>query len=187
MVIPAFAALKQGDSAPDFTAKASLAGKEFDFSLESALKKGPVYHVLYPSAFTGGCDIEAHTFAENSRGKFDAAGASIIGVSRDGIARLNDFSADPQYMRGQDCCGVRHRRSDRQGLRPEQVRGEAGNEGLARAGDIDHDFTERTTFVVRQFLQILATLSSADDKMTAAHVEKSLAVVQQFAATKSKH
>ena len=42
MVIPAFAALKQGDSAPDFTAKASLAGKEFDFSLESALKKGPV-------------------------------------------------------------------------------------------------------------------------------------------------
>ena len=134
MVIPAFAALKQGDSAPDFTAKASLAGKEFDFSLESALKKGPVVVYFYPSAFTGGCNIEAHTFAE-SKDKFDAAGASIIGVSRDSIARLNDFSADPQVLRGQDCCGVRHRRSDRQGVRPEQVRGEARNEGLARAGN----------------------------------------------------
>ena len=98
MVIPAFAALKQGDSAPDFTAKASLAGKEFDFSLESALKKGPVVVYFYPSAFTGGCNIEAHTFAENKE-KFDAAGASIIGVSRDSIARLNDFSADPRTAR----------------------------------------------------------------------------------------
>ena len=39
---------------------------------------------FYPSAFTGGCNIEAHTFAENKE-KFDAAGASIIGVSRDSI------------------------------------------------------------------------------------------------------
>src|SRR5678815_289914 len=93
------AALKQSDKAPDFSAKASLAGKEFDFSLKSALKKGPVVVYFYPSAFTGGCNIEAHTFAENKE-KFDAASASIIGVSRDSIVRLNAFSADPQYCAG---------------------------------------------------------------------------------------
>src|SRR5690348_13694757 len=99
MVIPAFAALKEGEKAPDFTAKASLAGKEFTFSLASALKKGPVVVYFYPSAFTGGCNMEAHTFAEN-KDKFDAAGASIIGVSQDSIERLNAFSADPQYCAG---------------------------------------------------------------------------------------
>ena len=81
MTLPAFAALKQGDKAPDFSAKASLAGKEFDFSLKAALKKGPVVVYFYPSAFTGGCNIEAHTFAVNKE-KFDALGATIIGVSR---------------------------------------------------------------------------------------------------------
>src|SRR5690349_19723676 len=97
--IPVGAALKRGDKAPDFTAKASLAGKEFDFSLSQARKKGPVVVYFYPSAFTGGCNIEAHTFAENKE-KFDAAGASIIGVSADSIKRLNAFSADPQYCAG---------------------------------------------------------------------------------------
>src|SRR4029077_18460254 len=96
---PLFAALKQGEKAPDFSAKASLAGKEFNFSLKDVLKKGPVVVYFYPSAFTGGCNIGAPTFAENKE-KFDAAGASIIGVSRDGIARLNAFSADPEYCAG---------------------------------------------------------------------------------------
>ncbi|PYR71804.1 MAG: peroxiredoxin, partial [Acidobacteria bacterium] len=59
MALPAFAALKQGDKAPDFSAKASLAGKEFDYSLKAALKKGPVVVYFYPSAFTGGCNLEA--------------------------------------------------------------------------------------------------------------------------------
>ena len=80
MAVPAFAALKLNDQAPDFSAKASLAGKEFNFSLKDALKKGPVVVYFYPSAFTGGCNIEAHTFAVNKE-KFDAAGASIIGVA----------------------------------------------------------------------------------------------------------
>src|SRR6202035_3751391 len=99
MTLPAFAALKEGDKAPDFSAKASLAGKEFAFSLKDALKKGPVVVYFYPSAFTGGCNIEAHTFAVNTD-KFAAAGASIIGVSLDDIGSLNDFSSDPQYCAG---------------------------------------------------------------------------------------
>src|SRR5262245_50685357 len=88
-----------GDSAPTFAAPASLAGKEFKFSLEEALKKGPVVVYFYPSAYTGGCNIEAHTFAE-AKDQFDAAGATIIGVSHDSIARLNDYSADPEYCAG---------------------------------------------------------------------------------------
>src|SRR3954470_14093292 len=99
VAIPARAALKRGDKAPEFSAKASLAGKEFTFSLSQARTKGPVVVYFYPSAFTGGCNIEAHTFAENKE-KFDAAGASIVGVSADSITRLNAFSADPQYCAG---------------------------------------------------------------------------------------
>jgi thioredoxin-dependent peroxiredoxin len=184
MVVPALAALKQNDKAPDFSAKASLAGKEFAFSLKTALKKGPVVVYFYPSAFTGGCNIEAHTFAENKE-KFDAAGASIIGVSRDSIVRLNAFSADPQY-----CAGKVAVASDPDGAiatsygltKSDRKEGMKDSRGI----EIDHDFTERTTFVVTQDGKIAATFSSADDKVSPAdHVQKSLAAVQQLAGHKS--
>ena len=97
--LPALAALKQGDVAPQVKTQASLAGKAFDFSLQQTLKKGPVVLYFYPSAFTGGCNIQAHTFAVNTD-KFAAAGATIVGISQDSIARLNDFSADPNYCAG---------------------------------------------------------------------------------------
>src|ERR1700677_3502913 len=97
--LPVWAALKVADKAPDFSARASLAGKEFNFSLQDSLKKGPVVVYFYPSAYTKGCDLEAHTFAQN-KDKFDAAGATIIGVSADSIERLNTFSADPDYCAG---------------------------------------------------------------------------------------
>ena len=91
--------LSKGDAAPVFTAQASLAGSAFDFSLKKALAKGPVVVYFYPSAYTGGCDMEAHTFAE-LKDKFTAAGATIIGVSADDIQRLNSFSSDPDYCAG---------------------------------------------------------------------------------------
>ena len=93
--LQAFGALKEGAQAPEFTAPASMAGKEIKFSLADALKKGPVVVYFYPAAYTGGCNIQAHTFSENAD-KFAAAGASIIGVSLDKIERLNKFSADPE-------------------------------------------------------------------------------------------
>ena len=88
---PAYAALKPGDKAPVFKARASLGGKEFSFSLAEALKKGPVVLYFYPAAFTSGCTIEAHEFAE-AMGKFQALGATVIGVSHDDIATLDKFS-----------------------------------------------------------------------------------------------
>ncbi len=88
---PALAALKPGDPAPDFTAQASLAGKVFGFSLADALKKGPVVLYFYPAAFTTGCTIEAHDFAE-AVDTYHALGATVIGVSHDDIATLKRFS-----------------------------------------------------------------------------------------------
>ncbi len=88
---PAHAALAVGASAPDFSAEASLGGKAFNFSLDEALKKGPVVLYFYPAAFTPGCTIEAHDFAE-ATDKFKALGATVIGVSHDGIDKLKKFS-----------------------------------------------------------------------------------------------
>ena len=92
-------ALSKGSKAPMFTSKASMAGNEFNFSLKEALDKGPVVVYFYPSAYTGGCDLEAHTFAE-MKDKFTAAGATIIGVSADDIERLKSFSSHPDYCAG---------------------------------------------------------------------------------------
>lgn len=88
---PALAALKVGKPAPDFTATASLAGKPFEFHLAEALKKGPVVLYFYPAAFTKGCTVEAHLFAEASD-DFAALGATVIGVSKDDIDTLHKFS-----------------------------------------------------------------------------------------------
>ena len=89
--VAAHAALPVGASAPDFTSEASLGGKVFTFSLADALKKGPVVLYFYPAAFTKGCTIEAHDFAE-ATDKFAALGATVIGVSHDGIDKLKEFS-----------------------------------------------------------------------------------------------
>jgi len=88
----AWAALKPGDAAPDFTVDAVLGGKEFTFSLTEALKKGPVVLYFYPKSFTSVCTVEAHEFAENIE-NFAAAGASVIGLSGDKIEVQRDFSA----------------------------------------------------------------------------------------------
>jgi peroxiredoxin Q/BCP len=88
---PLYAALTTGAKAPDFTTQATLAGKPFSFSLANALKKGPVVLYFYPAAFTKGCTIEAHEFAD-ATDKFNSLGATVIGVSHDDIDKLNKFS-----------------------------------------------------------------------------------------------
>jgi peroxiredoxin len=89
--VPAQAALEVGAKAPDFTLDASLGGKVFRFSLAEALKNGPVVLYFYPAAFTKGCTIEAHDFAE-ATDEFKKLGATVIGVSADDIEKLNRFS-----------------------------------------------------------------------------------------------
>ena len=64
----------------------------FDFNLAAALKKGPVVLYFYPKSFTSVCTVEAHDFAE-AMPQFTAAGASVIGVSADGIDTQREFSS----------------------------------------------------------------------------------------------
>jgi peroxiredoxin len=90
---PAFAVLKVGDQAPDFAAEAALGGKPFAFKLSEALAKGPVVLYFYPKAFTTGCTIEANAFAEATP-RFQALGATVIGVSSDSIETLKRFSVE---------------------------------------------------------------------------------------------
>src|SRR5665213_44124 len=177
--LPLLAALKVGDKATDFSARASLAGKEFNFSLQDALKKGPVVVYFYPSAYTKGCDLEAHTFAQE-KDKFDAAGATIIGVSADSIARLDKFSADPDY-----CAGKFPVASDADGkiASSYNLTTSAAKPGMTdvRGVDIDHDFIERVTFVIGQDHKVIATFSSVADKLSPdQHVEKALEIVQKL-------
>jgi peroxiredoxin len=59
--------------------------------LKKALAEGPVVLYFYPAAFTKGCTIEAHDFADHID-EYHKLGATVIGVSGDDIAKLNDFS-----------------------------------------------------------------------------------------------
>lgn len=179
ITLPAVAALKAGDTAPDFQAQASQAGKAFNYSLKEALQKGPVVVYFYPSAYTGGCNIQARTFAVNTD-KFTAAGASIIGASLDSIDRLNDFSADPAY-----CAGKVAVASDADGRIAKSydlaVREATQGKMDTRGVEINHDLAERITFIVTPDGKIAATLAGLKP---VENVEKSLETVQQLATGK---
>lgn len=87
------AALKPGDAAPAFATDAALGGQTFRFQLADALARGPVVLYFFPKAFTQGCTIEAHQFAEATE-RFAQLGASVIGVSADDIDTLKRFSVE---------------------------------------------------------------------------------------------
>lgn len=178
-VLPALAALPTGAKAPVFTAEASQAGNEFTFSLQEALAKGPVVLYFYPAAYTGGCDLEARTFATH-KDDFTAAGATIIGMSADSIGRLNTFSSDPDY-----CAGKFPVASDPDG----KVAADYGLEltppqpGVkdVRGDEVTHGFIPRTTFVIDASGKIAAVLSSkTDDLKPDEHVTKALDIVQDM-------
>ncbi|HZX30597.1 MAG TPA: peroxiredoxin [Rhodocyclaceae bacterium] len=177
LAFPAAAALKEGERAPDFNAQASLAGKAFGFALKDALRKGPVVVYFYPSAFTGGCNIQAHEFAVNQE-KFSAAGAIVVGVSLDSIARLNDFSADPDYCGGKVAVA-----SDPDGRIAKSydiaVKEAPVGRKDTRGADLDHGLAERTTFVVTPDGRIAAAIGGLGP---AANVAKALETVQKLAA-----
>jgi gluconolactonase len=172
----AHAALPVGTAAPPFQARASLAGQAFDFKLAEALARGPVVVYFYPSAFTGGCNLQARSFAEHIE-QFKAAGASVIGVSLDSIERLNAFSADPE-----SCGGKVPVASDADGriARAYDLKVSARRAGRTdtRGQAIDHDSVERTTFVVARDGRIAALVGGVAPD---ANVEAALLAVQQLA------
>jgi len=173
------AALQPGSPAPQFTATASRNGKSFQYSLKSALRRGPVVVYFYPSAYTRGCDIEAHTFSTQIA-KFKAAGASVVGVSLDSIARLNDFSKDPDF-----CAGNFPVASDPDGhiAQSYELMVSPGHEGAqdVRGQVIGHGFAERTTFIIARNGTIAATVGGV---APADNVAKALSAVQDLSAHK---
>ena len=93
------AALAVGETAPDFSAPAFMGGNPFTFKLADALKKGPVVVYFFPAAYTKGCQIEAHLFAE-AADQFKKDGATVIGVTAGNTDKLEEFSKDTQYCSG---------------------------------------------------------------------------------------
>ena len=173
----AFAALNAGDPAPAFSAPASLAGKPFTYSLKDGLAQGPVVVYFYPSAYTVGCNVQAHEFSTRAE-QFADAGATVIGVSLDSIERLNEFSADPAY-----CAGKLAVASDRDGkiaraygLRVSDARSGATD---TRGKEIDHGFTERTTFVVKRDGTVLAAVGGVSPEQ---NVARALELVRKLSA-----
>lgn len=87
------AELPKGARAPSFTTQGARGGKTFGFSLRAALARGPVVLYFYPKAFTQGCTLEAHAFAE-ATDDFKRAGATVVGMSADDLPTLQRFSVE---------------------------------------------------------------------------------------------
>jgi thioredoxin-dependent peroxiredoxin len=159
---PLYAALQTGVQAPDFTTQATLAGKPFKFALADALKSGPVVLYFYPAAFTPGCTVEAHDFAE-ATDKFKALGATVIGVSHDPIDKLNKFSVS-------ECRNKFAVASD-------------ADQSITKAYDavlaVKPEYANRTSYVIAPTGKIIYEYTAMNpDK----HVENTMAAVEKWKA-----
>jgi peroxiredoxin Q/BCP len=160
VALPVYAALPDGTRAPDIKTVASLAGKQFKFSLADSLKKGPVVLYFYPAAFTPGCTVEAHEFAEATP-KFQELGATVIGVSHDPIDKLDRFSVS-------ECRNKFAVASD-------------GDGSIMKAYDSvlpEHpEYANRTSYVIAPTGEIIYSYTAMNPDQ---HVQKTLAAVKKW-------
>jgi peroxiredoxin len=166
LVMPALAALKVGEQAPDFNAQASLGGKAFQFQLSAALRQGPVVLYFYPAAFTPGCTVEAHNFAE-AIDQYHALGATVIGVSNDTIETLNKFSVS-------ECRGKFAVAADV---------GKSIMKSYDAALGFMTPYANRTSYVIAPDGKIIYTYT---DMSPDQHVANTLAALRQWAAGKPR-
>ena len=166
LTTPSYAALDVGDAAPNFTAPAALGGKVYKFSLADSLAKGPVVLYFFPAAFSVGCSIEAHEFAE-SIPKFEALGATVIGVSSDDIDTLGKFSV-------QACQGRFPVASD-------------NTQNVMKSYDavmqLRPDYANRISYVIAPGGKVIYNYQSLNPSR---HVEKTLAALKDWEKTRSK-
>jgi thioredoxin-dependent peroxiredoxin len=162
LTTPSYAALDVGDAAPNFTAQAALGGKVYKFSLADSLAKGPVVLYFFPAAFSVGCSIEAHEFAE-SIPKFEALGATVIGISSDDIDTLGKFSV-------QACQGRFPVASD-------------NSQSIMKSYDavmmLLPDYANRISYVIAPDGKVIYDYQNLNPSR---HVEKTLAALKDWAA-----
>jgi peroxiredoxin Q/BCP len=161
-----YAALDVGDAAPNFTASAALGGKVFKFNLADSLAKGPVVLYFFPAAFSVGCSIEAHEFAE-AMNRFEALGATVIGVSSDDIDTLGKFSV-------QACQGKFPVASD-------------NSQNVMKSYDavmqLRPDYANRISYVIAPNGKVVYNYQSLNPSR---HVEKTLAALKDWSQTTKK-
>ncbi len=163
---PARAALDVGDPAPNFTTAAALNGKVFQFSLSESLAKGPVVLYFFPAAFSVGCSAEAHEFAE-AIDKFQALGATVIGVSGDDIDTLGKFSV-------QACQGKFPVASD-------------SSQGIMKSYDavmtLRPEYANRVSYVIAPGGSVVYNYQSLNPNR---HVERTLTALREWFQAKPK-
>jgi peroxiredoxin Q/BCP len=162
MAFNADAALPAGAQAPAFQLQGALAGKPMTFSLQQALQKGPVVLYFFPAAFTKGCTLEAHDFAE-ATDDFKKLGATVIGVTAGNVDQVGKFSelecrnkfavaADPGAKVAAEY----------------QTQMQMGGKTLS----------DRTSFVIAPDGKILMSYT---DRNPDAHIQKTMDAVKQYA------
>ena len=160
------AALKVGDAAPNFKTEAAVAGKAFDFDMAAALKQGPVVLYFFPKAFTQGCTVEAHAFAEATP-QFKAMNTTVVGMSHDDIDTLKRFSTEAcrdQFAVASD----------------PQAKTIKAYDAAAAANP---ERADRISYVIGQDGKVKFVLTSSDPL---AHVQQTEAAVKQLQANSKK-
>ncbi len=159
----AFAELKVGAQAPEFSAPAYLAGEPFTFNLADALTKGPVVVYFFPAAHTTGCNVEASLFSQAIE-KFKARNATVIGVTAGNIDELADFSKETEH------CGGKFAVAADRGAR------------IARQYDavlkLKPGWSDRTSYVIAPSGKIVHVYSSLNPNQ---HVKQTLDAVESLA------
>ena len=162
--VQGFAALQQGAKAPDFTLNAAQGGKPFSLSLKQTLRKGPVVLYFFPAAFTPGCTMEAHLFAE-ANDNFNKLGARVVGVTAGNIDRVAEFSKSEcrsKFAVAADPGAKVAAQYDTAIRTPEQAM-----------------ISNRTSFVIAPNGTILLSYT---DRNPQAHIEKTMAAVRAWKA-----
>ncbi len=153
--LPVAAALAIGARAPEFSVVGVQGATTVTLKLSELLQKGPVVVFFFPTVFAGGSAEECHQFADNME-KFRAAGAAVVGMSRDSDDALARFSS-------QDCAG--------------KVPIASADLSLVTGFDVNDNanFATRTTYVVAPGGSIVFV---DDDDDYGSHVKKTLAFIQ---------
>ena len=121
---------------------------------------------FYPAAFTKGCTIEAHMFAE-AVPDFASLGASVVGVSSDKIETLTKFSVS-------ECSSKFAVAADTD----QKVMKSYDSVLLAKT-----NYASRTSYVISPEGKVISAFKDMDPAL---HVEKSMAALKTWKMAQAK-